>query len=509
MARKYLKQAIARAAKKAIRVTLKATAPTWVPFLFIFVMAYSAYLILFEIPKEAIADTTTSAVTKVEAFLGITEDPDGDSDTDAQLLDKYKEITNTWNSGLTQEQKKQVIPYKFPYSVLMAVDRVVNDEAVWDGKENVTPRPQTVFDVLRPKFSWKDSTITTVSNQPSGPNGEEDPTKDTKQVSLITSADTFEGQFKYVYEWQSTTSGGDTVTREVVKKVTPPAVYYTPLKEYLKSKRGIEDEDTFEVVANLAMTYDSEYLFNVALQSGQNFKTYPAYALAYADAVQQVLSENPNNIPQPLYLALIAYESGGNWRAVNNTNTNGTTDAGLSQINSVNWTRYGLAENPFDVRLNIQAGAAILGQAISWYKDFKQALYAYNGGTPSNGQTYNPSYAPAVLGEFVQLQTTPAFAVFVPAISGQPMTIVAAEQGGSPWQGYGQSGVNFTNPQEIIVVNERTGEKQRVERTSGDGTMWAQLAWVYQPLFKDVQKGDTINVQFPDGKNVEVKVMSV
>lgn len=501
----YLKKAVAKAAKRTLGAILKSTAPFWGPPVFLLLLSYSAYIILLEIPKEAIADTLANPLTKVEAFLGITEDPNAASTTDVTLLDKYKTIANIWDSGLTSDQKSQVQAYKFPYSVLMAVDRVVNDNAVWEGKQNVEPQPQNVFDALKPKFSWKNSTITTVTVSTDS-KGKSTSSTSVQPVSLITTADTFEGEFKYEYEWKTTSSGNTTITREVVKQITPPSVYYGPLKDYLKSSRGITDEDTFEVVENLAISYDPEYQFNLWLQGGggQNFATYPAYALAYADIVQQVLNQHPD-IPQPLFLALIAHESGGNWQAVNQ-NTNGTTDAGLSQINSVNWANYGLTSNPFNVMQNIEAGASILDRALSQYGTFSDALYAYNGGTASNGETYNPSYAPAVLAIFTQLQSIPAFAVYIPAMSGEPITILAAEQNWTSWETHGQSGQNFINPQEITVVDERTGEAQKADRTSGDGSMWSTQAWVYRPALKNVQKGDKLRVEFDDGKVTEIEV---
>lgn len=509
---RLMKKMAKKKLKTVILHILKVTAPYWGPPVLILFLAYTAYVILFSIPQQAM-QTVTSGVTQVEAFLGITESLNGVPAADAHLLDDYKKIANTWDAGLTKEQQGQVMVYKFPWSVLAAVDRVVNDQAVWDGKQNVAPQSQAVFDALRSKFTWKDSTVTTmtVSCAVAGTDGTQQCTKTTnvQHVSLISAADTFEGHFGYTYKWQTTTSPGAngssvTVTHEVVKQVTPPTDYYAPLKQYLKDKRGITDEATFDVVEQLAMTYDPEYQFNVGLQSGQNFATYPAYALAYADVVQKVLAQHPD-VPQPLFLALIAHESGGNWQAVNQ-NSNGTTDTGLCQINSVNWAKYGLTNNPFNVPLNIQAGTSILGQALSQYNDFSKALYAYNGGTASNGETYNPSYAPAVMSIYTQLQNTQAYAALIPAATGQPLTILAAEQGGTTWQAYEQSGEDFANPQEITVIDERTGETQKIDRTSGDGTMWAQEAWVYHPAFKDLQKGDTLNVQFDDGKSAEIKV---
>lgn len=499
-----LKRIARKHVKKAVLHLLKVTAPYWGPPVFLLFMAYMAYVILFSLPQEAM-QAAHNVITQVEAFFGVTEDPNGGADVaDPTLFTSYKKIADTWDTGLTPEQQKQVLAYKFPWSVLAGVDRVVNDEAVWDGKQNVKPNPQAVYNALKPKFKWKDSTITTVTvttSTDSKGNTTTSTSTDIQHVSLVTSADTLEGHFEYTYQWQTTTQPNVIVTREVVKQVKRPSVYYQPLKHYLETSRGIKDEATFEMVEQLALTYDSEYSFNVALQSGQNFATYPTYALAYAEAVQAITQEQ--GIPQPLFLALIAHESGGNWKAVNNANTNGTTDAGLCQINSVNWATYGMTDNPYDIKVNIHAGAAILGHALNSYSDFTQALYAYNGGTPSNGATYNPSYAPAVLSIFDNLQSTPAFAVLVPALGDQPLTILAAEQSGPAWAQAGQSGKNFTNPVEITVVDTRTVESQTVPRTSGDGSMWASQAWVYHPALKDVQKGDTLKVQFRDGATVE------
>jgi len=506
---RFVKKHVRQKGKKFITKILKLTAPIWGPLLLIFILAFTAYMILFGIPTSALMGNEPANI-QTAAFLGVSENPKDVPAVDTNILEQYKTISNTWDDGLTQEQQSQVMVYKFPWSILAAVDRVVNDEAVWEGKQNVVPQLQAVFDALRPKFSWKDSTITTVTvtvSTDSKGNRVTSKSTSVKHISLVTSADTIEGHFGYTYKWQTTTTataggGSITVTREVVKNITQPPDLYAPLKQYLKDKRGITDQTTYDLVWQLAKTYDPEYMIDVSMQGGQNYATYPAYALAYADEVQQVLMQHPN-IPQPLFLALIAHESGGNWQAVNQ-NSNNTTDAGLCQINSTNWSSYGLTNNPFNVPSNIGAGASILGNNLDQYNDITKALYAYNGGTASNGETYNPSYAPSVLAIFMQLQSTPDFAVYVPSSAGEPLTILAAEQNGSTWQAYGQSGVDFTNPQDITVTDERTGDTVKADRTSGDGTMWAQEAWVYCPSLTNIQKGDKLKIQFDDGKSTEI-----
>jgi len=514
---RMLKNVAKKQVKRAISHLLKATAPYWGPPVFIIVMACTAYVILFSIPQQAMADGS-SALTQVEAFLGLTGSNNDGSAINAHLLEDYKKISNTWNDGLTEEQKRQVVAYKFPWSALAAVDRVVNDEATWDGKQNVVPHPQVVFDILRPKFTWKDSVITTVTVTCSivtttSADGQSSSSTvcststNTNHVSLISAVDSFEGHYSYVYKEQtdvtsSPNGGSTTITREVVTQVKQPTVYYLPLRQYLLTSRGIKDEATFELVKELALVYSPEYQFNRAL-GGQSSVNKPTYALAYASGVQQIMAQHPG-VPQPLFMALIAHESGGNWKATNSANTNGTTDAGLCQINSVNWAGYGLEADPYNVSRNVQAGITILGQALSQYGDFTQALYAYNGGTPSNGQKYNPTYAPDVMGIYAKLQSAPAYAELISPMPNQPITIIAAEQSGAAWTAYGQSGVDFANPAQITVVNERTNESKKAERTPGDGTAWAQEAWLYHPALTDIKDGDVLTVNFDDGKTVQV-----
>lgn len=275
---KYAKKRAIRAGKAVVKRILKSTAPLWVPVLIILLLAYSAFIILFELPREALADSQLGQLAKTQSFLGltITDYAEEGSLVDAELLTRYKKIANSWDNGLTDEQKKQVQRYKFPYTILMAVDRVVNDEAIWDSKQNVQPQPQKVFDSLKPIFYWRESIITTVTVSVDGKGGVSTSTSEEK-VQLLTMAETFEGTYIPVYEWDTTTSGDATVTREVLKDTTPPDTYYIPLKDYLREKRGIKDEDTFELVQQLAIAYSpEEYLqiYDTVMDMG-DLQEYP------------------------------------------------------------------------------------------------------------------------------------------------------------------------------------------------------------------------------------------
>lgn len=84
-----------------------------------------------------------------------------------------------------------------------------------------------------------------------------------------------------------------------------------------------------------------------------------------------------------LALAVLLYESGGVVDAVN-TNTNGTVDKGLMQINSVNykWLEEEIGiTNIEDPWQNIEAGVFMLGEFSAKYDDKHQILMSYNMGS--------------------------------------------------------------------------------------------------------------------------------
>jgi len=106
-------------------------------------------------------------------------------------------------------------------------------------------------------------------------------------------------------------------------------------------------------------------------------------------------------IPPSLALAVAQIESGFDPNAVSPTNSNGTKDYGLFQINSSNFSSLGLT-NPLDPTQNINAGVGLLSQLYNQYGgDLTQVLWAYNAGPGSvssgNMPTSTQSYIPEVL----------------------------------------------------------------------------------------------------------------
>ena len=123
-------------------------------------------------------------------------------------------------------------------------------------------------------------------------------------------------------------------------------------------------------------------------------------------------------IPPVLEMGLIAHESGGNYQATAD-DPNGTVDAGLGQINSgpqpadAHWAALGLLPDPFDPSKNVAASVGILAADIAGNGGSVTAgLYAYNGGTATNGEKFDPAYAPDVLRYVQEIQTAGTLAVW-------------------------------------------------------------------------------------------------
>ncbi len=157
-------------------------------------------------------------------------------------------------------------------------------------------------------------------------------------------------------------------------------------------------------------------------------------------------------IPPVLALAVIDHESAGQWTA-EHQNTNGSTDAGLMQVNSANWSRYGLAGNPYAPTANVRAGVTILaGDLASHPGDVSAALEAYDGG--------GLGYAQAVLADLTAIESGPHLAVAqlgggaLPAAgAGKQVVLVTAWASfGTATTAYGQSWPGLVAPDTLTAT---------------------------------------------------------
>lgn len=87
-----------------------------------------------------------------------------------------------------------------------------------------------------------------------------------------------------------------------------------------------------------------------------------------------------------LVMSVIADQSGGNPNAVGH-DSNGTYDAGLMQVNSSNFSAYGLTpHDALNVMANLKAGETILNQDLQRTHSVAGGLYAYGGVGPQATQ---------------------------------------------------------------------------------------------------------------------------
>lgn len=171
-----------------------------------------------------------------------------------------------------------------------------------------------------------------------------------------------------------------------------------------------------------------------------------------------IVAQEAGGVPPVLVLGVIAHESGGVWTA-SHRNSNHTTDAGLMQVNSANWTAYGLTSDPYAPAANVRAGVAILAADLARYPgNVAGALEAYNAGTAANGWLFDPGYAGAVLAAVRAIEAGPHLAAWRLAGSDQVVVTAYAALGpevkwdGGTWPGIVPPARLSINPPTLTVT---------------------------------------------------------
>jgi hypothetical protein len=202
-------------------------------------------------------------------------------------------------------------------------------------------------------------------------------------------------------------------------------------------------------------------IFGSIAPAGSAAPGLPAGILGFwPDPVRQ---QDSYGIPVLAALSVMAHESGGAWLA-ENLNRDGSTDAGLMQINSRNWPRYGLQRNPYAPQGNIAAGLSILNAAARGCGgSLPCALEAYNGG--------GPGYAAAVLGQAARIEAGPHLyvwalgdmgngrAVAIPGPGRVTFLVTAYAPWGYPPQPWlGRSWPGIEGPQSLAASTQGSGQ---------------------------------------------------
>jgi murein DD-endopeptidase MepM/ murein hydrolase activator NlpD len=255
------------------------TAPVWGPFAFLLLLSYGSYMMVYGIPRSAAEDVFSTNRDRVDAFYGFSESKEFINKNEV-LFERYEEIAAQWDDDLDDVQKSQVDMHAFSWAILLSVDRLIHDPMVTK-KKDIEINPTAVYEDLRPRFEWKDSTITTrtvVCTTDEEGNTIAKTIRDETPVKLIVKSNTVEGGFIYHYKWMKETSGSGcgsvTTAREEVNGIDYPKIYYQPLFSYLQSK-GIVHKLDIELVMELARVYDPNYGMNLAIKQNFDYAHYP------------------------------------------------------------------------------------------------------------------------------------------------------------------------------------------------------------------------------------------
>lgn len=271
-----------RAAKMVLqRLLMKALGALWSstwPYILgigaILIICIVAYYAIFELPKEAILGTATDPT---QAFFSGTKEEQSD------VLEDYQTVAARWNEDLNDHQLSQVDPYELPWGWLAIMDRTLNDpqfiktydpEAEVMEQKNFIPKPEEMFEEVRPLFTWETREEKTVEQicvaVGGGVNGATQKSYVVKERTtivnkeLLMKANTMQNEFVYAYEPSINTSKKTksskcgkltkTVYWFAVTSVETTKKDWEPMQELLVKRNVIEKDQKF------LMDYWMEYL---------------------------------------------------------------------------------------------------------------------------------------------------------------------------------------------------------------------------------------------------------
>ncbi|MDX8367183.1 peptidoglycan DD-metalloendopeptidase family protein [Cytobacillus sp. IB215665] len=219
-------------------------------------------------------------------------DVDDLEDKDNQeILNEFNEGNSTWNAIRvldSAEMIKILQEIKDLEDTLSSeeieelMDSISKDNIYYRDENLITPKPEETFDALRPYFTWKDSTITRTWEEEvcfeDPETGIETCTtvtrKSVEEVSLLVEADTYEGLYEHIYEWQTLIEGKYTVVKEVNTRVIPPADYLKPFYDYLASF-GVTQQLDKETTINIIKLFDTIFEGKHELRESLITDNYP------------------------------------------------------------------------------------------------------------------------------------------------------------------------------------------------------------------------------------------
>lgn len=392
--------------KKALRSSgsmllqlLGQTAPFWVPLVIILTAGYLCYAQLYLGPLETMKNAISSDEDKVAAFYG-TNDPVYIK-SKMNVFEDYKKVAAKWADGLSPEQKSQVSIHELTWGVLAAVDRLIHDSAN-TGESELELKPEEVFRALAPKFTWRKSTVTVVtqactvsSTVDEGGNVHTtysiSTNTDVSTVSLVERATTLEGTFNYSYRTDVTSVPSEspcgqltmTTTKEILDQMSTPQDRFAPFKAFLRSKGLVIDSD-IDLAFELVKVYDMKFAGNLYYTAG-TIVPMPNVSGSFAEIIRDAAAKS--GVPEQIIFNIMMAESSGEPFDKDGKPKRSSAGAiGLMQF--MPGTAKMLGIDPTDPVQSIYGAATYLSQLFNQFKDWTLAVAAYNAG-PGNVQKYN------------------------------------------------------------------------------------------------------------------------
>lgn len=288
------KKAVGTGLTFAFKAILIKTAPIWGGFLLVCFLILFVQIAVVEIPKMIAQDAVATSTDKVSGFFSFGGDEEEYiiTEEDAEeFFEEYEEQAEKWKDDLTEEQITQATPYALSWGVLAGTDRIVNDPYFNPEKkdnEGIEITPEQTFEDLKPEFKWKESEEIHRWEEKVCRTTEDgdrvcwwEDRKKIVEVTLLTNAYTYSGDFEHEYEWETfEVEKNDpdirnyTIEKEVVKQIHAPSEeeYMKPYEDYLKEK-GANNEDDIDLVYEILSAYDEQFRKQYAYQ---NNIVYPA-----------------------------------------------------------------------------------------------------------------------------------------------------------------------------------------------------------------------------------------
>jgi murein DD-endopeptidase MepM/ murein hydrolase activator NlpD len=297
MLKNYVKKKIVGAIKAAVFKFLAWASPILIPLIVILILFIVVYGTFFYVPieyrdKEGTLGFFTSGA-KVDKGWSLEQD--------AELMKQYKDLSeNGYNDGDPSLSfgSKEAVPYqlspfeqasayRLSWALLGAVDRMIGDPMLADEKKvQRKPDPIHTYELIGPRFYWKDTTVTVTACREEKTKNE-DGTYDKQIVcstsdyktKLITEVNQYDRLVNITYRWETKVLGSPpnttTVRREVIDKVTVTPYTFTRL-QYLLLDYGVKKSDD-RMAIEIAKRYDPDF---AAYTEGDDFFTDTGFVSA-------------------------------------------------------------------------------------------------------------------------------------------------------------------------------------------------------------------------------------